>query len=92
MKRLLRCLPVLLLGLGLLVGTQACSSSGGGWTDEPSGGASVNVHVTVSHRYGYGPGWGGGWYRPLRPPHRPGRPFGPPPRPPSGPTVQPLDR
>lgn len=82
--RLARILPA----VSLLFVLEACTSTGGGWTDT---GGSGNVTITIRHGHGYGPGWGGGWHRPIRPPFRP--PIGPPmrpPRPPSGPSIQPL--
>ena len=79
MKRILRRWSRLLLAIGLLLGLEACASSGGGWTDD-EGDDKISIHVSVRHRHGYGPGWGSGWYRPpVRPP-----------RPPGGPTIQPI--
>jgi len=80
MKRSVRFFVLLLLLVVVVLGLEACSSSGYDSTYSNS-----SIRYGVSHGYGYGYGWGrgyggGGWYgggyyppRPVGPP--PGRPI-----------------
>jgi hypothetical protein len=79
MKRSIRFFALLLFMAALVLGLEACSSSGYDSTYSNS-----SVRYGVSHGYGYGSGWGrgyggGGWYGGGGGGYYPGRPVGPPP-------------
>ncbi|MGB5160763.1 MAG: hypothetical protein WBP10_05695 [Thermoanaerobaculia bacterium] len=77
MKRSTRFFFLFLFVVTLLLGLEACSSSG-----YDSSYYSSGMSVGISHGYGYGYGWGrgwggGGWYGGSG--YYPARPVGPPP-------------
>ena len=53
MKSAYRLILLLLVGIGLLLVAEGCSTN----TAVPTA-----VHVTAYHGYGYGPGWGTSWH------------------------------
>lgn len=86
MKRRMQDLSgALLLGLGLLLGSGACRSSGPAIeTNQPTeeAGSAGDVHVLIPHKQAYDGGSAYEWTRRRhRPVYRPRRPIGPPPRP-----------